>query len=476
MPALTPSHAVRLLVALVVAAATLALPATAVAAVPGLLTGTVVLADGSDPWEADASVDVRSGEDDLGAVWVGEDGSYELDLDPGSYTLVYAAPGFGTVERDVAVDGDAVLPTITLSAPVKVTGLVVRAGAGEVPLPFAGVELRAVKPGGGLGRPVTTSSDASGRFEATVAVGTYRVSYTAFGRIPVVVPSVQVDAARELAPVTMEMLPAPIENLERPSLQSVHVHGTATVSSGRWNYASLGIAYQWYLDGAPVAGATRATFPLQAKHRGHRLRASVTASGSHREPVVVFTEETVVAAALATLSAAPRVVGTTQVGQTLRAVLGRPTPSNATVTYQWTAGSVRVPETGPTVRLRPELRGKRLRLRVRVSAPGYSTNEYRVPATTVVKVGTIALRSAPTVSGSPKVGRTLRARVAVAAPSGVRVRYQWLANGKAIKGATKSTVRLTKAQRKRRISVQVSLSASAYAPRVVLSARTRAVR
>ena len=84
--------------------------------------------------------------------------------------------------------------------------------------------------------------------------------------------------------------------------------------------------------------------------------------------------------------------------------------------------------------------------------------------------------NAPKVVGKAQVGKRLTARPGVWAPSGVKLGYRWLRNGKAIKKATKRTYKLAKADQGKRISVRVTGSKSGYAIKTVTSQRTAKVK
>lgn len=68
----------------------------------------------------------------------------------------------------------------------------------------------------------------------------------------------------------------------------------------------------------------------------------------------------------------------------------------------------------------------------------------------------------PSITGAARVGQVLTARPGTWSPQGVTLRYQWLRNGKAIKGAKSSTYRLVSADRGRRIAVRVTGSKAGY--------------
>ncbi|MFT3942417.1 MAG: leucine-rich repeat domain-containing protein [Ancrocorticia sp.] len=80
----------------------------------------------------------------------------------------------------------------------------------------------------------------------------------------------------------------------------------------------------------------------------------------------------------------------------------------------------------------------------------------------------------PTISGKAKVGETLTAKPGKWT-SGATFTYQWLADGKAIKGATKATLVLKADQVGERISVKVTGSKAGYKSVSKTSAKTGAV-
>lgn len=70
--------------------------------------------------------------------------------------------------------------------------------------------------------------------------------------------------------------------------------------------------------------------------------------------------------------------------------------------------------------------------------------------------GGLATTKLPSISGKPRVGRTLTARPGSRTPAGVSLGYAWLRNGKAVAGATAKTYRLTRADKGKKVAVRVS--------------------
>ncbi len=72
--------------------------------------------------------------------------------------------------------------------------------------------------------------------------------------------------------------------------------------------------------------------------------------------------------------------------------------------------------------------------------------------------------SKPKVQGKKKVGSTLKAKVASWIPAGASVKYQWLANGKAIKKATKAKLKVTKKLKGKKVSLKVTATSPGSLP------------
>jgi uncharacterized repeat protein (TIGR02543 family) len=62
---------------------------------------------------------------------------------------------------------------------------------------------------------------------------------------------------------------------------------------------------------------------------------------------------------------------------------------------------------------------------------------------------------APTISGTAKVGKTLKAKVKTWKPKPAKLTWQWYRNGVAIAGATKTSYQLTKADKGKKLTVRV---------------------
>lgn len=96
---------------------------------------------------------------------------------------------------------------------------------------------------------------------------------------------------------------------------------------------------------------------------------------------------------------------------------------------------------------------------------GYSTQVFGkyVPAPKPVRPPKkLTAAPTPTISGTAKVGATLTANASTWKPATVQISYGWLKAGKAIKGATNRTYKLTAADAGASITVKVTGKKSGY--------------
>jgi hypothetical protein len=93
-----------------------------------------------------------------------------------------------------------------------------------------------------------------------------------------------------------------------------------------------------------------------------------------------------------------------------------------------------------------------------------------------ITTGYLRVVNAPWISGNLAVGQKLTAHKPVWSDSVSSTKYQWYRNGKKISKATKSTYKLTKKDRGKRITLKVSVTAKYYKAASAKSAATAAVR
>ncbi|WP_436525597.1 hypothetical protein [Actinoplanes sp. HUAS TT8] len=170
-----------------------------------------------------------------------------------------------------------------------------------------------------------------------------------------------------------------------------------------------------------------------------------------------------VTAAPLTLVKAPAISGTVRVGSTVKATTGTWTPAATAYTYQWTANGATIKGATASAYVIPAtLRGKRLAVTVTAKRADRA-NSAATSAGVLVGYG-VAPRAttAPKISGTVKAGRKVKVSAGAWTPRPEAYRYQWLLNGKAIKGATGSSLTISRAWAGKKLSVQVTVKKTGY--------------
>lgn len=165
-----------------------------------------------------------------------------------------------------------------------------------------------------------------------------------------------------------------------------------------------------------------------------------------------------------------RVTGATQIGKTVTARLSKPS-LNYIDKYQWYRGGKAIKgATKSSYKLVKADLGKKITVKATDTKDRLSFTWAGMPKTAPYSVTKTATNKAlygfstkkPAISGTAKVGKTLKAKTAKWGGSPSKYSYQWLRDGKAVKGATKSSYKVAKADRYKKISVKVSGSKKNY--------------
>lgn len=175
-------------------------------------------------------------------------------------------------------------------------------------------------------------------------------------------------------------------------------------------------------------------------------------------------------------SSAPKITGTAKVGQLLKANPGTWGPGKVGLSYQWYRGATAVPgatSAGYTVQAADA--GAVLTVRVIGKKSGWTVTARSSAATGTVAKLTFSSTPAPKVTGTAKVGKTLTAKPAIWKPAPAALTYQWYRNSAKIKGATKATYKLVKADKKAKISVVVTGTKNGFTTASARSATTAKV-
>lgn len=161
------------------------------------------------------------------------------------------------------------------------------------------------------------------------------------------------------------------------------VAGTATyretlsATPGTWDSAGvLTFGYQWLRAGAPIAGATEATYRLQLDDIGAVMSVRVTASDGVEEDAVDSASTQPVEKAELGNEAPPEVAGRMRFGRVVNATTGSWSVKPTTLRYQWWRGKRPISSaTEESYRLRLRDFGKRVHVVVTAQREGYRLAE-----------------------------------------------------------------------------------------------------
>ena len=182
---------------------------------------------------------------------------------------------------------------------------------------------------------------------------------------------------------------------------------------------------------------------------------------------------------------APTIGGTPQVGETLTAdtspIDDADGLTNTSYSYQWIAGGTDIDgATGSSYELTSSEQGQTIK--VRVTFTDDRDNEETLTSEATVAVAAAANREAtgaPTIGGTPQVAQTLTADTSpINDEDGltkVSYRYQWIAGGSDIEGATGSSYQLTSTEQGQTIQVRVTFTDDRNNAETLTSIATTAV-
>jgi hypothetical protein len=303
------------------------------------------------------------------------------------------------------------------------------------------------------------------------------------------------------------------------ALQHSYDWGTTLhIDPGTWTPASS-FTYQWIRcnggNCAPIAGATHQTYTTVPEDTKMTLKIEVTGSANNNSQTVSNGPTFEITERKPELVEAPRVMGDPYIGATLDSSAGAWKGRNMTYFRTWQACDengnycAAIPsETGQRYTINKIYAGQTLRMRIQVSnAPGSQDDREAFSETTAV-ITERPVPAPPGGGGTPPPGggtpppgggtppggttpggtappggtvlkpglvlpRRLRVGAALGAPSipgATKVRYQWLRNGKKIKGAKRRRYRIRRKDRGKRISCRISFVVGGRTVRVTTKA------
>ncbi|HMQ66421.1 MAG TPA: CHAP domain-containing protein [Arachnia sp.] len=279
-------------------------------------------------------------------------------------------------------------------------------------------------------------------------------------------------------------------SVESPPATTLVTAGTPTISGtaqvgekltaapGDWE-SEVSFAYQWRRGKRAIAGATSSSYALVGADLGATITVRVTGSKAGYLAASGTSEATAPAApGILKATPTPKIVGTPKVLKRLRVDAGAWAPSGVSLSYQWQRdGKAIKGATKSAYTLVDADLGARIDVRVRGAKAGYTSVTTASKATAAVgvadKVATPAAR--PKISGAARVGEKMTAKTGTWGPAPVKLTYQWLRDGKAIRGATKSAYALTADDLGAKIGVRVTGAKSEYLGASIASKATAKV-
>jgi surface antigen len=174
--------------------------------------------------------------------------------------------------------------------------------------------------------------------------------------------------------------------------------------------------------------------------------------------------------------ARPQVVGTPRVGTTLWTGKGRWSPATGLRgTWRWYADGQPIPgATDKSFTVTRAQYGKRIAAQITATRSGYQSITVRTKPSARVDWGRYAV-TAPTVSGTPEVGQTLRFTKGKATPTPDKHVVWWEADGEVIVGSRNKPLVLTDDLVGKRITAVALVNGEGYYKRTVASAPTAPV-
>jgi hypothetical protein len=244
-------------------------------------------------------------------------------------------------------------------------------------------------------------------------------------------------------------------NLTDPAIiGSATVGSRLTAETTGWGPTPLTLSYQWLRGGAAIPGAVASTYLVTSGDLGQDLRVAVTAT---RQGYTAQTRTS--AAVVGGLNqfrvVTPKITGTAKAGRTLTVKAAAWTPTPTTIGYQWYRWGKAIPgATKSTYKLTAGDRKTEITVRVTGSAADYQTV---TASSAAVKVEFGKLTAAtPKITGTAKVGETLKVKRGTWKPNSLTYTYQWYRSGRAITDARGASYQLVAVDRGKKITVKVT--------------------
>jgi Zn-dependent metalloprotease len=160
-----------------------------------------------------------------------------------------------------------------------------------------------------------------------------------------------------------------------------------SASPGTWTPATgVAFGFQWNRNGAPIAGATSASYTPTATDLRAALTVQVTGTRAGSDPSTAVSAPTAAVAAGLLVKGRPSIKGKARVGSTLVAKPGTWSPAGVSVKLQWLRNGKPIKKATKTkYKLVKADKGKKVSVRVTGTKAGYQTTAATSKATGKVK-------------------------------------------------------------------------------------------
>ncbi len=262
----------------------------------------------------------------------------------------------------------------------------------------------------------------------------------------------------------------------QPTLSGSFLVGqTITADPGEWGplipaddsdspeeRVDVNYGYQWNVDGEPITGAQQDSLVLTEELQGRQISVTVTGSadGYHAATRISASHPVAPAPADPIVARTPTITGEVRTGALLTLHRGVWTPSGLRFSQQWLADGAPIPGAiGTTFRVGNAQAGKRIAVRVRGRVEAQDVTLTSAP--TAASIGVLSPGRAR-VKGKKRIGKKLTVKPGAWGPRPVTFHYQWLRNGKKIKGAHARRYRLVRRDRGKQIRVRLLVTRPSF--------------
>lgn len=233
-----------------------------------------------------------------------------------------------------------------------------------------------------------------------------------------------------------------------------------TAHAPTWWHWDVQQHHVWQRDGDPIEGTSDdSTYELQPEDAGHEVTVAYTGTAEGYTPHTVYGEEVSVRFAAPEATASPSIIGTAQVGATLTAEAGA-WPVEGDASTVWKIGDVIVGD-GPTYVVQPGDLGKVVTLEEQLTTDEYEPGIATETSTPVIKGAAPTAVVAPKITGTARVGSTLKATKGLWPRSGTST-FAWTVGGKSV--GTGTTYAVKPADAGKRVVLTETFTSTGYQP------------